>query len=145
MLLTTAGIFLWVKLYEAAKINDSTIDLSTKEIEYMLALYSLTILASLAAMYGASQFTMFPIQSAAFVYIAQLGLSIWQYVLLQNWIALSVDVIGTALWMYPHAVFLKELDSGVLTKASYEPQSICCTSSTQKKVDAVQSTFKNPV
>ncbi|KAL7508068.1 hypothetical protein ACHAXN_005157 [Cyclotella atomus] len=149
MILAIPAILLWVKLSEAAngETKHSNIQLTPEQTSMilstypeMLATYGITIVASLIALCGASHFSMPMIQVAAFLYLGQMGLSIWQYLVLENWVALGVDVGVTLLWIYPHAVFLWELDSGVLTKLSYEPHCICCSNSGQI-ADEVQETF----
>ena len=109
----------------------------------MIALYAVTITASLSAIIGASKFVMGYIHFAGFIYMYQMAFSIWSYISLENWIALGIHVGVTLLWVYPHAVFLWEVDSGVFTKARYEPQSICCdvSSRAMRKADKVQDAF----
>ena len=150
MILVIPAILYWAKLSEVAKseISNTTIELTPDQVSmvlktypYMLAAYSLAIVASFSALVGASQFITHYVQVAAFIYVLQMGLSIWQYGLLRQWIGLGVDVATTLLWIYPHAMFMKEIEEGVLTKASYEPQSICCKSSSAAKADQVQDAF----
>lgn len=150
MISTIPAILLWVKLSEAAKgeSKHSHIQLTPDETSTilssyigMLATYGITIVATFIALFGASNFSMPMIQLAAFILVGQMAISIWQYILLECWIALGIDVGITLLWIYPHAVFLKELDSGVLTKLTYEPQCVCCKKSSGRIADEVQETF----
>ena len=94
---------------------------------YMIALYAVTTIASLSAIIGAMNFQLFYIVIASIIYIIQVSISTWQYILLTDWIALGVNSGITLLWMYPMAMFAWEVYSGSLTKANYEPNSICCS------------------
>lgn len=97
MILVIPAILYWAKLSEVAKseISNTTIELTPDQVSmvlktypYMLAAYSLVIVASFGALVGASQFITNYVQVAAFIYVLQMGLN------MAIWFASTMDWTG---------------------------------------------------
>lgn len=75
-------------------------------------MYGINIAVSIAALVGANKYNIWLVGIAILWFVVSFCVSIWSYSSVGNYAGIALSGLFTALWIYPHAVFVYEVKSG---------------------------------
>lgn len=117
VVLNILGIFSWIS-YKAIAEKDNS-GLTADQINfiitfypYMLAIYGISIAFNAAALIGAIKYNVCLIVMAIVWFIISFCWEAWTNITAGYPINVVISAFFTALWIYPHAVFVHEMNSG---------------------------------